>query len=273
MILVDASEPDDIINLLRQTAPVEVLPLNNTGRSDYYFGGDDGKTRQFGRVQAGELLSNIDSMEDELRRYYDSADENNQIIEGIISDVPLTRKDKSLEAISVRFKDRPTTLFAYRVAASGFIFSEHAYSVSADLLYAWLFRLYDAGIQTFHTINYVSTARLISAIYKNCQRPPEEHDTLNRYYIPRISLSEKQPDSRKRISIREQNPFIRALMGLSLIYHLDIGEKKATALYKAGYKTLLDIAYATEKELTSVPGIGKTIARGLLNAIGVEEEL
>ncbi len=142
MILVDTAEPDDIVNLLRQVTSVEVMPLNQTSRSDYYFGGEDGKTRQFGRVQAGELLSNIDSMEDELRRYYRSADENNMIIEGIISDAPITRKDKSIEDTSIRRGAKSSILYSYRVTASGFIFSEHAYNIGADLLYAWIYRSY-----------------------------------------------------------------------------------------------------------------------------------
>ena len=97
MILVDVAEPEEIVYLLEQSAPVSVLPLNQSSRADYYFGGERG-TVQFNRVQAGELLSNIDSMEDELRRYYDSADDNNMIIEGVITDTPITRKDKSYKA-------------------------------------------------------------------------------------------------------------------------------------------------------------------------------
>jgi len=271
MILVDTAEPSEIVTLLEQVAPVEVFPLNNTQRADYYFGGEDNRTRQFCRVQAGELLSDIDSQEDELRRYYNSADENNLIIEGIVSDVPITRKDKSMGALSVRLNNKPRTLFSYRVAENGYLFGEHAYDVSADLLYAWLYRLYDAGVQTFSTINYVMTAKVISSVYKNCQRPPDEHSTLNRYFVPHIVLSGSQPGARKRVTVREQNPFIRGLMALSIVYHLDIGEKKATALYDAGYKTLIDLAYAGERELCQVPGVGKVIAKGLLKALTGEE--
>lgn len=266
MILIDSAEPEDIASLLRQTTTVEVLPLNNTQRSDYYFGTEDGRTVQFGRVQAAELLSDVDSMEDELRRYYNSADENNMIIEGIISDVPLTKKSKSLESIGVRKTSRPTTLYTYRVSNTGFLFGEHAFNASADMLYAWEYRLYEAGIQTFWTINYVMTAKVIAAVYRNCQRPEDSHSTLNRYYIPKISLTQ-QDVSRPRVTIREQNPFIRGLMALSLIYKLDVGEKKATAIYNAGYKQLSDLIFATEDELVRIPGIGKTIAKGLRMAL------
>ena len=269
MILVDTAEPEDIARLLRQTADVTVMALNQTSRADYYFGGEDGKSYQFCRVQAGELLSNIDSQEDVLRRYYDSADRTYLSIEGFITDVPLTKKDKSIEAVSVRLKNRPSTLFTYRVAANGYLLGEHAYDVGGDKLFAWLFRLAECGVDSFWTWNYVGTAKLISAAYHNCQKPEDQHSTLNRYYIPRITLGEKD-EGGKKITIRKQNPLIRGLMALSIIYGIGIGEERATALYNAGYKTLLDLVYADVSELTRVDGIGKGVAMKLLEAIGHE---
>ena len=269
MILVDTAEPEDIVRLLQQTAPVTVMPLNQTSRADYYFGGEEG-TEQFVRVQAGELLSNIDSEEDEIRRYYDSADHTAQICEGIITDTPLTKRDKSMAAVSVRMQSRPSTLFTYRVAANGYLFGEHAYDVGADKLYAWFYRLAKCGVETYFTHNYVGTAKMLSAAYHNSQKPLESHNTLNRYYIPRITLGEKD-DEGKRVTIRKQNPFIRGLMALSIIYRIDVGEKKATALYNFGYKSLYDLAFASVAELTQVDGIGKATAEKLLQAIGVEE--
>ncbi len=269
MILVDTAEPDEIVKLLQQSVDVSVLPLNQSNRADYYFGGEDGKTYQAVRVQAGELLSNIDSEEDEIRRYHESADVTFQICEGIITDTPITKKDKSIASVSIRMKGRPSTLFTYRVAPNGYLFSEHAYDVGADLFYAWLFRLSECGVTTYFTHNYVGTAKLLAAVYHNCQKP--EHNTLNRYYIPRITLGEKDEDTGKRVTIRQQNPFIRGLMALSIIYRIDIGETKATALYKAGYKSLYDLAFSSVAELTRVEGIGKVTAEKLLSAIGVEE--
>ena len=244
------------------------MPLNQSSRSDYYFGGEDGKTRQFGRVQAGELLANIDSMEDELRRYYENADENYQVIEGLISSMPLTRRDRSLSAISARRQARPTTLFTYKVAENGFIYDEHSWDVSASLFYAWLFGLDQEGVRTYYTENYVATARLLVAIYKNCQKPPEEHTTLNRYYIPLLDTGERDAKGGK-IHIREQNPFIKALMALSLAYGLNIGEDKATKLTKR-YSNIFDIAMSNVDELCLVEGIGKITAEKLLTSIGVE---
>lgn len=256
MILVDSAEPQEILTLLQQTAPVTVMPLNQSQRSDYYFGGEDGKTRQFGRVQAGELLSSIDSMEDELRRYYESADENYQIIEGIITSAPITKTDKRRSAISVRRQSRPNTLFSYKVTENGFIHGEQAWDVGSAMLYAWLFQLDQAGVRTYYTENYIGTARLLAAIYSSCQKPPEEHSTLQRYFRPRIQ-------------IKKQNPFVKALMGLSLTYQLGIGEDKATKL-ASKYNSIFDIVMAEVDELCEVEGIGKKTAEKLITSLGRE---
>ena len=231
-----------------------VLPLNQSSRADYYFGGSDDRTRQFCRVQVGELLGNIDSEEDELRRYYEQADENNQIIEGLISPIPLTRKSRDIEAISVRRAANPSVLFSYSVSEAGFIYNERAWDISASMLYAWVYRLGEAGINTYFTVNYVGTATFLSAVYKNCQQPVEKHTTLNRYYRPRIQ-------------IEKHNPLVQALVNLSSAYKLDIGEVKARSLAKR-YKYLLDIAMADVNELCECEGIGKVIAKRLLESLG-----
>ena len=232
------------------------MPLNQTHRSDYYFGGEDGKTRQFSRKQAGELLSDIDEAEDQLRDYYNNADENYQIVEGIISPVAITRRDRSLEAISIRKGFSPTNLYSYKIAPNGFLFDEHVWNISSSMLDAWEYQLEQAGIYIYYRINWIATAKLIAAIYSNCQKSPEEHSTLQRYIKPRIVL-------------KEHNSFVKALMALSLAYQLNIGEDKATKIAKH-YGDIFDIAMASVGELCEVEGIGKRTAEKLLRAIGRE---
>jgi len=232
------------------------MPLNQTKRSDYYFGGEDSKTRQFSRKQAGELLGDIDEAESQLRDYYDSADENFQIVEGLISSVPLTRRNRSLEAISIRRQSHPNAMFSYKVAESGYIYDEHAWSISSSMYYAWLYQLEQVGIVTYFTENYVGTARLLASIYKNCQKLPEEHTTLQRYIKPRIVL-------------KSQDPFVKALMSLSLAYKLNIGEDRASKIAEQ-YRSMFDVAMAEPGEICEIEGIGKKTAEGLIRAIGRE---
>jgi len=56
MILVDSAEPEDIIRLLKQTVPVTVMPLNQSNRSDYYFGGDPSRMPPQGHINSGQKL-------------------------------------------------------------------------------------------------------------------------------------------------------------------------------------------------------------------------
>lgn len=254
MMLVDKAEPAEITKLLEQSGvPVTVLALNQSLRADYYFGGEDGKSRQFNRVQAGELFSDIDSMEDELRRYYGSADESNMIVEGLVSRVPLTRRAPNAMKVSTRAQS--TGLFAHHVTPEGFIYDIHAYDTRLSEYFAWLRGLNRAGIVTYNTCNYVETATLLVAVYKNELKTVEEHQTLNRYYRPRVV-------------IKSQSPFIKALILLSAAYKLDIGEDRATAIEAAGYKSLMDLAYTEVKELCKVKGIGNLTATKLLVALG-----
>lgn len=253
MILIDNSEPIEIVNLLEQSVPVTIMPLNQTKRSDYYFGGEDGKTRQFSRKQAGELLGNIDEAEDQLRSYYDNADENYQIMEGLISSVPLTRKDKSRDSISIRRQSRPTSLFSYKVADGGFIYDEHSWNTSSAMLYAWLFQLSQAGIITLYTENYVATARLLAAIYQSCQKAPKDHTTLQRYIKPKIY-------------IKEHNPYVETLMGIK---GAELGETKATALIEY-FGSPLSLFMASIEEIAELEGFGKKTALKILRSIGRE---
>ena len=251
IILVDNSEPEDIVNLLKQSVPVSVMPLNQTHRSDYYFGGEDGKTRQFSRKQAGELLADIDEAEDQLRDYYNNADENYQIIEGLISASPLTRKSKSYSGISVRRQARPSALFSCKVAENGYIYDGHDWNVSSAMYYAWVFSISQAGIVTYYTDNYVGTARLLVAVYRNCQKPPDEHTTLQRYIKPRIY-------------IKEHSPYVETLMGLK---GAELGETKAKALIEY-FGSPLSLFMATMEEICEVEGFGKKTAEKILNSIG-----
>lgn len=254
-LLMDTAEPEAIERLVSQSLQTVRINLNQTSRADYYFGGEDGKTRQFCRVQTHELLSDMDSQEDELRRYYNSADESNLVVEGLVSSIALSNKRaRTLEDVSVRRHGRPTALYSYKVTDSGYIYDEQVWETSASKYFAWVASLDNAGIRTYYTVNWTETAKLLVAIYKWSQKPT--HSTLNRYYRPRIA-------------IKEQNPMVKALMGLSYAYGLDIGEVKATAL-ASEYSNLMSLAVANVSDICQLAGIGKVIANRLLLALGRE---
>jgi hypothetical protein len=257
-LIADNNEMPEIVELMQQSIPVITNNLNQQKMSDYYFAGSDNKTRQYSRKQAGEILSDIDEAESQIRDYYPNADENYQIVEGIISPICLTHKTPKAFDFShgVTSKSKPMTdiLFSYSVAPNGHIYGEHPHRVKPALFHNWIFQLSQCGVVTFFTLNYVETAQLLVHHYKSCNGEGE-HTTLQRYI-------------RQKITLKSHDPFIKSLMSLSLAYNIGIGETKAVALRDAGYKSLMDIAMSDVSELCEVAGIGKTIASKLLESIG-----
>jgi len=239
------------------------MPLNRTHRSDYYFGGEDGKTRQFSRKQAGELLGNIDEAEDQLRDYYNNADENYQIVEGIISPVAITKRDRSLESISIRKGFSPTNLYTYKITEAGHLYDEHTWNTSSSMLDAWEYRLEQAGIYTYYRVNWVATAKLLAAIYKNCQKPPKEHTTLQRIINPKIVIH--TPQNMTLEELKRYN-YIKTLMGLA---GAELGETKATALVDY-FNDPISLFMASIEEIAELEGFGKKTAQKILVAIGRE---
>ena len=254
MLLVDTSEPEDIFQLIKQSVEVQRVPLNQRDMADFYFGGADCKTRQFSRKQAGELLSDIDEAEKQLHDYYNNADFNNQIVEGIISPVPLVKRNRQ---VTVRMSAVSSgSLYSYSVAETGYIYNERVHSLHLSILDAWLYRLSESGVGTFFTINASATAKFLVATYKNCNKAVEEHTTLQRCIRPRIA-------------VKDYSPLTIALMSLSTAYKIGVGEEKAQLL-SCQYKSLFDIAEAPVEELAKT-GIGNKTAQKLIKAIGREE--
>lgn len=255
MIFIDNAEPEDIINFIKPTIPVEVQSLNQKLMADYFFIAADGHRVQLNRTQAGELLSNIDSFEDELRRYYNNAEETYAIIEGIISPYKIGAAKMPSEISLRKAAPAPGALYAYAVSTKGWIYREQQFNISNKLFKAWLYQIDKAGISVVYTINDIDTAASLVAIYENSQKP--EHTTLQRYLRPRIT-------------VRDHNKHVQALINLSSAYRLNIGEVKAQALIDR-FGTLGAILLSEPDELCEVEGIGRGIADNLLKAIGDTE--
>lgn len=271
MILVDTSEPDSILNLIRQALPATKAPLNQNHMADYSFGSYEGKIKQFGRVQAGELVGNIDSMEDELKRYYDQADETNQIIEGLVSPVKLYMKQAAAPTHTVNPTYTPSTrdlgakIFTYPVEPSGFIEHGHSFTtVRMSELYAWIYRLSQYGIITYYTNNWEETARFLISAYKNEQKPPEEHQTFKRIYRPKVYIKHEKNMTPDELA---EYRLTKVLMLMSTTYNLGIGEVKARAL-AAKFVCLGDIYLTSVDDIADTEGFGRNMAIKLLRALG-----
>lgn len=244
---------------------MQVTPLNQMRMSDYYFGSERGKTMQFSRKQSGELLGGMDVAEEQLRNYYTQADENFQIVEGIISPIPLivshNRAKNSDDELSLEVGGRKNAngLYAYKVEDNGFVRGGSSYGISSSMFWAWIRSLDRCGIVTYFTINWLDTARLLVAMYKNEQKEPEAHDVLQRYTKPHVYL-------------KEHDQFIQDVLYLNDTHKCGIGIKKAEALKAAGYTSLFDIAMSSVSELEQVDGLSKLLAEKLLRALGKEPD-
>lgn len=257
MLLIDHSEPSEIIKLLEQSVKVSIENLNQHNLSDYFFTNAGGKRLQFSRKQSGELLGNIDNAERQLRDYYNNADENYQIIEGLITSSSITSQPHKVQAVSVRNLSKSASqLCSYKVSDTGWLHEPHTWNINSSMLFSWLHRLSKLGIITYWTTTKLDTARLLVAIYKNEQKPEANHTTLSRYIRPRLY-------------IEDQNPFVKALMFLSSAYKLNIGEDKARKI-AARYSNVAELLMAAPLELTACEGIGIKMAKKLLNALGME---
>ena len=258
VLLIDVNEPAEMVKLLQQSCPVAVSPLNNLHMSDYYFASYDGTRQQFSRKQAGELVGNIDEAEDQLRDYYNQADRNNQVVEGILSPVPIYMKGHAIPVSDhsdsrVSSRELGAKIYCYQVQPSGFIERGHSFtSITMGILYAWVHRLAEAGVTTYWTMNWEETARLLTIIYRNEQKPPDEHHTLQRVIRPRLQ-------------VKDADPFMKALLYLSAAYKLDIGEKKAALLFDK-YVNLMDLSLAEVDEVAQL--IGRKTAEKLLASLG-----
>lgn len=261
MIYLDSAEPENIELLLNQSVQTDRQPLNAKDLSDYYMVSYDAESLQFSRKQSGELLSDIDEAERQIRDYYNNADHNFQICEGLITPMPLylPRRGKkgTIPSITLDASIRHLSaggLYSYTVSATGWIDDERAHKISGKMFYAWIYQLEQCGVPTFFTINYIETAKLLVAIHDNIQKA--EHTTLQRYIKPRLAIKKKP-----KLLIEPYDLQVMTLMG---VQGARIGEKTAKALV-ARFDDTHGVATATVEELATVPGIAKKYAQTIFD--------
>jgi hypothetical protein len=258
MILVDISEPDDVVKLLSQTVPVSKQNLNQLDMSDYFFWSSTGERHQFSRKQAGELLGSLDTAEKQIQEYYNNAEHNYQIVEGIISPCPLKGKSR-IQGHDIRGLSKRGTAMMYstKVEPSGYMHDSVAWQgVTPSMYWSWLNRLSMAGVQTYFPITWSETAKLLAAIWKNEQKSEDEHYTLQRIIVPKIHIKEK-------------DSFVKSLVYLSNIYRWGIGETKALEISKK-FHSLLDIVMADREELCQCKGVSREMAEHIQMCLGKE---
>lgn len=187
---VDIFEPKEAIALLQQSIPAIVKPLVEQGYADYMWRTHSGELRQVERKQWGEVLSDPDRIEDQLRRHLNNQREGklDLLVEGYIAgDVLGTWTLKPARGNSIWAKER-------------------RYSISLARLYAWLYNVGEY-VGLVWTPDYGATCQWLVAAFKQDQKP--EKSTFQREY--------------KKVEY-VSNPQVGKLMGLGL------GEATARAM-------------------------------------------
>ena len=205
-------------------------PLNSATYSDYMWANSRGTNTQVERKQWGELLANVDSVEEQLLRHINThpKDEHVLLIEGVAT-------------------QHFTGTQVLKMTNKGIMVKGQTYSARLKGIYAWLYQV-QTYMQVVPTATLRETAVALVAMYESDQKDDTEHRTFQRH----IKASTFHP-----------NPMVTQLMGACP----GIGDKRATALISR-FVTVWGVFSARPVDLVQVEGIGPTLAKQILQRIG-----
>ena len=209
--------------------PFEVSSLNAQGYADYLWTDIDGKQVQVERKQWGEVIGDLESVENQLRNHLTSRPECKLLflLEGMVIGTSTgTATVRSTNKNNIFVIGRETT-------------------IRLTQLYSWLYQISNF-IAIYQTSTYYETCLALTSFYKGDQKT--EHTTFTRHFKP-INY--------------HYDPRVVQLMGLLP----GIGEVKAEALINK-FITVWNVVSAMPKELEQVDGIGKTLSVKILRQIG-----
>ncbi|MFZ5501008.1 MAG: hypothetical protein ACOY58_03740, partial [Candidatus Micrarchaeota archaeon] len=204
--------------------------LNDQGHADYLWQCQDGSEQEFERKTWHELLADLDSIEEQLRKQMQSH--------------PRIRHGLLVEGVALPVF---SGVAVYRKTQKGYMVPGQTYNRSLNAVYAWL---YEVGkyMEVYFSPGLEATATMLCRFYLADQK--EEHTTFRRH----LKVANWHP-----------NEQVRRLMGVS--QGVKIGETKAQGLI-AKYGTVWNVLRASPEQLTLVEGIGMKLARDLLRAVG-----
>jgi len=252
MMFQDQFEPYSIWELLTQSVEVTKMDLNHAlGIADYFWYACDGHRVQVERKQIDEILSGMDSVEEQLtREMSNGVEETLLLIERFCEPIPGNRA-------AVQTYTRPPEglrkLLRKILKHDDVLVPGHQYNVSYIGLQAWKSQLDKVGITIVETFDWQATVHTLIALYNNSQKL--EHTTLRRYIKDRIITTER-------------NPHVLSLMGIK---NGGVGEEIAKALierYGTFWYTINQEPEGLAETLIGNKRLGTIRAKKLLEAIG-----
>ncbi len=233
----DSNEPQEMFQLLSQTLgdKLEVGPLNANTLSDYVWHDFSGTRKQTERKTWGELLSNLDAVEEQMQRHLNNwpEDEHIFLLEGM-----------AIKAIIGSQVLKPSK--GNKVWIKGFQYKAR----KMKAVYAWLYQI-GKHVQIIPTAGVSESASALVAMYEGDQK--ETHATLHRH----IKLVNFSPD-----------PVILQYMNL---LPKGIGEKTAKSL-KVKFPSMKHLVFATAADLVRCEGIGSVTARNIMQGLGTTND-
>jgi len=234
----DANEPKELLPLLAQTVPLIVSPLNANGFADYRWKGIDGVTTQVERKTWGELLANVEHVEEQLQRHLTKNPDVKLVfmLEGMVVQTEL-----GATIIGGTNNNRIFTL-------------GRRYNTRLSGIYSWLFEISNY-LTVIQTSGLRESAIALSSMYSHDQK--DTHTTFKRH-IKQIAYT--------------PNPMVTTLMGASQ----GLGDKRATNIiglmgtpwnvWTAGYCE--HMVFKDKYAATQLDGVGKGIIDNVLRSIG-----
>ena len=118
-------------------------------------------------------------------------------------------------------------------------------------LKAYLYQLhYMMNVQVIYTRSLKETVREIYHLWSMFQTPPDDHDSLKKFYVPPMPSVSMKPSVVRRVA-KELN-------------YVEWERSKAIAEY---FGTIQKMANASEEEWMEIPGLGKVIAHSAVKEL------
>lgn len=236
---IDSNEPLEMVTQLSPVIPV--LPrqtLNVDGWADYRWQGCDNIWRHCERKTWGEFLANPDRIEEQLHRH--------------LTKQPNARLVFLLEGVPTQGQ---VGVHLVRPARSGVWVKEKRASMTRlSRVYSMLYQ-FSNYMQVVQTTSIVESGTMLAALFKADQK--DNHETFKRH-IKQVEF--------------HADPRVTSLMGIAS----GLGDKRATDIIaltgtpwnflSAGYCE--HMAIRDWREVTKIKGIGETVVRNVLRAIG-----
>lgn len=234
MMKVDVSEPLPILTALQQAIPAALASLNDEGWADYFWTGAEEDVHAE-RKKWRDLTSNLDSVEDQLRREKHAHPDARLIL--IVEDVATPGPIGTVIYSKSRGQGSRRDVF-YAAGEQATRYSK---------LMAWVYQV-EKFVEVYMTPTMDATIQALVAFYNGDQKV--EHSTFRRY----LNNMDWHP-----------NPQVQKL--ISIGHGSGIGPAKAEGLIRR-FGTVWQVLNASPKDLAAVAGIGKVNATRLLRGVG-----